>query len=429
MLARLAAALALTCATAAPAHAQLPDPDGYCVPENTQYDPQDLARPDAPPVELPPGVTMRRIAVAGFSTFALESGPRDAREAVLFMHGNPGNALDYVGVLRSVPPGTRAIALDLLGFGKADKPWGFPFTLEASRALVDRVVDDLGIDRMHLVGHDVGSVVAVDWAARHPDRLASAVLLAGGILIGYRDHHFARVWKTPKLGEQSMRDVDREGFHFAIRAHSPRPLPREFLDRNYDAFDRATRCSVLRLYRAAPDLDALAREHAAALRPYDRPALVIWGDRDPFLPASMAEANREGFPSADVHVYPNSGHWPFVDEEGRTVELMSAFFGRHVVQQAGAPIDLAVSPRRVRAGRRTRFAVRTTVGGAGQPLPGAVVTIGRRRAVTGADGRATVALRPRRAGRLVARASKPPLAGATRRIRVLPRRRVAQRGA
>lgn len=414
-----AAASLVVVVAAAPAGAQLPDPDGYCVPANTQYDPRDVARPDAPPVELPDGFTARRIRVAGFNTFAIEAGPREAREAVVFMHGNPGNTLDFLGLLRSVPRGTRVIAFDILGFGKADKPWDFPYDLAASRILADRVFRELSVERMHLVGHDVGSVVGVDWAARHPEMLASAVLIAGGILIGYQDHHIARVWKTPKLGEQMMSGANREGFHRVIQAHSPRPLPREFIDRNYDAFDRPTRCAVLRLYRAMPDLDALAREHAEVLRPHDRPALVFWGDRDPFLPRHLAESNREGFPHADVHVYENSGHWPYVDEEQRTVDLMSAFLRRHVTEQAGARIRVTVMPRHVRAGRRTRFRIRASLGAMRQPLAAALVSIGGRRARTDARGRARVVFVPRRAGLQKARVTKVPLVPGAKSFRVL----------
>lgn len=305
------------------------DLQGYCQPGNTQFDPPDLVR-EAPPVELPPGFTRRRVELGGFSTTVIEGGPRGAGEAVVFMHGNPGSSLDFVDLLRSVPPGTRVVAFDIIGFGEADKPYDFPYDLDTSRPVVDRIFDELGIDRMHLVGHDVGSVVGVDWAARHPDRLASAVLLTGGILIGYVDHHFARVWKTPFVGEESMRGVDREGFVNMMQLHNPRPLPREFLDRNYDHFDRATRCAILKIYRAMPNLTLLGLEHAKALRPHDIPALVLWGDRDPFLPSYLALGNREAFPRADIHVFPNSGHWPFVDTQHRTIELMQAFFARHV---------------------------------------------------------------------------------------------------
>jgi pimeloyl-ACP methyl ester carboxylesterase len=420
----IAGCLALALGLAPAAGAQLPDPDGYCVSANTQYDPQDLVRPDAPPVELPPGFTMRRIRIAGFSTVAIESGPRDSAEAVVFMHGNPGNSLDYLGILRSVPRGTRVIAFDIVGYGRADKPWDFRYDLDEGRVLVDRAFRELGIERMHLVGHDVGSVIGIDWAARHPEQLASAVMLAGGILIGYQDHHFARAWKTPKLGEQMMSGTNREGFVRAVQAHSPRPLPREFVDRNYDAYDRATRCAILRLYRAMPDLNALAREHAERLRPHDRPALVIWGDRDPFLPHQTTNGNREGFPRADVHVYENSGHWPYVDEEQRTVDLMSAFLRTHVVEQAGARIKLRVEPRHLRTGRRTRVRLRAHVGAARQPLAGAVVTLLGRRARTNTRGVATVVVAPRRPRLVKATAAKPPLVGGRKSVRLLrPARR------
>lgn len=317
---------------AMPAAAQDPSPDpaGYCVPANTHHDPTDLVRPDAVPLALPPGFRAGRITVGGFSTFAIEAGPRDAREAVVFLHGNPGNSWDFEGLLGAVPPGTRVVAADLPGFGRADKPWDFPYTLEASRRLADRFFDELGLERVHLVGHDLGSVVGVDWAARHPQRLASAVLLAGGILPAFVDHHFGRVWKTPVLGEASMQGVDREGFHFAMGLHNPRPLPREFVDRNYDTFDRATRCAVLRVYRNMPNVQLLALEHIRALRPHDRPALVLWGDRDPFLPPHHAYGNLLGFPSAEIHVFGNSGHWPFVDDQPRAARLVRAFLARHV---------------------------------------------------------------------------------------------------
>jgi len=417
-----AAVLAIALADPSPGQGPAPpDSQGYCVPESTQYDPQDVHRPDAPPIELPPGFTRHRIRLAGFTTSVIERGPRDSREAIVFMHGNPGNSLDFLGLLPAVPKGTRVIAFDIIGFGAADKPYSFSYELKDSRPILNRAMRQLGIRRMHLVGHDVGSVVGVDYAARHPRRLASATLIAGGILIGYVDHHFARVWKTPGLGEESMRGVDREGFVSVIQAHNPRPLPREFLDRNYDYFDRGTRCAILRLYRAAPDLDKLGREHAAALRPYDRPALVIWGDRDPFLPQHLARSNREGFPHADVHVFENSGHWPFVDTEARTVELMRAFLARHVREQAGKRIRLSVRPRRIDRRDRTRLRVRTVLAQAPrQPVAGARVRVRGKRVRTGSNGRARIVLRPRSAGRLRITARKPPLRRARASVRVRP---------
>ena len=82
----------------------------------------------------------------------------------------------------------------------------------------------------------------------------------------------------------------------------------------YDDFDRHTRRAVLRLYRSLPDVAAAGETLAAALRPLDRPALVLWGRHDPYLPATLAPRQRDAFPHAEVHVLERSGHWPFVDD-------------------------------------------------------------------------------------------------------------------
>lgn len=398
-------------AWAAPAVAQGPFvPGDYCVPSQTQYDPQDLRRPNAPPINLPRGYVRHRVKLAGYRISVIERGPRNAQEAVVLFHGNPGNSLDWLGVLRSIPKGTRVIAFDLLGFGASEKPWNFPYTFAASRPLVDRVFKQLRIRRVHLIGSDVGSIVAVDYAARHPRRLGSAVLLAGGILIGYQDHHIARIWKTPLLGEENMRMVDREGFVSVTNAHNPRPVPREFYDRNYDYFDRETRCAILKLYRAQPDLTELGKQHAAALRPYNRPALVIFGEKDPFIPAHIADENRRAFPRARIHIFQDSGHWPYVDAENRTVSLMRPFLRRHVREQKGKKIRVIVKPRVIEPGKATRLRIKTVLRAAPkQPVAGAVVKVRKQRKRTGYGGHVNIWVKPGSPGRIKVKAWKRPL--------------------
>lgn len=93
-------------------------------------------------------------------------------------------------------------------------------------------------------------------------------------------------------------------------------------------FDRRTREAVLRLYRSVEDAAGEGRRVAEALRPLDRPALVVWGKRDPYLPAKLAERQREAFSGAEVHVLEQSGHWPFVDQADRVEGLLVDFLER-----------------------------------------------------------------------------------------------------
>jgi pimeloyl-ACP methyl ester carboxylesterase len=104
------------------------------------------------------------------------------------------------------------------------------------------------------------------------------------------------------------------GFRFAVERDTPRRVPQQFVDRWYGDYDWRTRRAILRLYRATSDPSGLGYDLARVLRLLDRPALVIWGRHDRYLPLWMAERQREAFPSARVVVLDDSGHFPFADD-------------------------------------------------------------------------------------------------------------------
>jgi pimeloyl-ACP methyl ester carboxylesterase len=267
---------------------------------------------------------VRELHVDGVRTPLREAGPREDREAVVFVHGNPGSSADWEGLLGvAAASGRRAVAWDAPGFGRSAAP-GFTQSVDAHAAFVGRALDVLGVERAVLVLHDFGGPWGLEWAAGAPERLAAAVLLGTGVLPGYRWHALARVWRTPLLGELFMATMTRRGFHALLgRRGNPRGLPRAFVDRMYDDFDRPTRRAVLDLYRSVSPTNAEAQ--IAALRLLDRPALVLWGADDPYLPARFAERQRDAFPSAEVVVLRDSGHWPFVDAAGAVAERLAAF--------------------------------------------------------------------------------------------------------
>jgi pimeloyl-ACP methyl ester carboxylesterase len=256
----------------------------------------------------------RAVQVAGVRSLVLEAGPPAAEEAVVFVHGNPGSSRDWEELVGRVGEFGRAVALDMPGFGQADKPDDFAYTVEGYARHLGGCLAELGVRRAHLVLHDFGGPWGLAWAAADPDAFASATLINTGIWPAYRWHRYARIWRTPILGEIFMATVTRPGFHLAVQYGNPRRLPRRFVDRMYDDYDRGTRRAILRLYRATDDPSRLGHDLAADLRPLRRPALVIWGKRDPYLPAWLAERQRDAFPDARVVFLGNSGHWPFVDD-------------------------------------------------------------------------------------------------------------------
>jgi pimeloyl-ACP methyl ester carboxylesterase len=278
-------------------------------------------------------ITSVDVSAGGVRSRVLTSGPADAREAVVFVHGNPGPADDWRDLLARAAGLGRVIAPDMPGYGQADKPKDFPYSVDGYAGYLATLLEQLQVTRVHVVAHDFGGPWALAWAARHPGALASATLINTGVLIGYRWHRAARLWRTPVAGEVFQAATSRAAFRLLLGRENPR-LTREQVDRIYDASRSwPTKRAVLSLYRATPE--AALASPAAALRQLDRPALVIWGTQDAYLPSEQAEHQRQAFPSAEVELLEGHGHWVMLEDPARVASLVIPFLKRQLQDPPG----------------------------------------------------------------------------------------------
>src|SRR4051794_41670473 len=120
------------------ASAAAPDPTLYCVGDGGPLGAATAAEHTVlvGDPKLPAGVTERRISVAGGSTRIIEAGPPRAKEAVLFVHGNPGSARDWDDLVAANGKFARTVALDVPGWGKSDKANASIQTLDGAAAYI-----------------------------------------------------------------------------------------------------------------------------------------------------------------------------------------------------------------------------------------------------------------------------------------------------
>jgi pimeloyl-ACP methyl ester carboxylesterase len=269
-------------------------------------------------------IKIQDVVVNGVRSAVRAGGDAQASEAVVFLHGNPGSSEDFLDLLPSVAAFARVIAPDMPGYGKADRPADFEYTVPGFARHFAGVLDQLGVTRAHLVLHDFGGPWGLHWAADHPAHVASLTLLNIGALPGYSWHKFARIWRTPIIGEIFQMTATRGAFRLLLNADNPKPFPDAFVDRVFEDTDAKSKSSMLKLYRATPDPGGLTVGLAERLKPLRLPALVLWGDGDKYLPFRLAEAQKQYF-DATVHILPNAGHWPMIDEPERVRELVVPF--------------------------------------------------------------------------------------------------------
>lgn len=283
----------------------------------------------------------RALLIDGIRTRVFVGGPGNNGEdrhddMVLFVHGSPGSADDFLPLASEVSAFAFTLVLDMPGFGEADKPRDFPYGVPAGGEFLGKVIEKFAARRIHLVLHDFGGPWGLVWAAQHREQIASVTLMNCGYMPGYRWHSIARIYRTPLLGELTMRAMNRRGFRGVLTRDSPRGLPLSFVDTMYDHFDRATRHAVLKLYRNTPDPATRSEELRANFPALERPALVIWGANDRYVPVRYAEVQRELLPRAEVHVLDGSGHWPMIDNAEAVHGLVVPFLRLHCTAAPGS---------------------------------------------------------------------------------------------
>jgi pimeloyl-ACP methyl ester carboxylesterase len=256
------------------------------------------------------GVEERELFVDGIRVFYRQV-PGDGTP-VVYCHGNPTHSEDWLPFLQR---GGAAIALDMPGWGRSDRPdpARFDYSMHGLSAFLERCLGELGIERRRLVMHDWGSLSLIG-AQQRPELVERMVPInIVPLLPGYRWHWIAQIWRRRPLGEVLNAATTRSAVALLLsRARGDRSaMPPEFVDMIWRHWDSGTQRAVLALYRHAdpPRLAAAGRD----LGRLACPSLVLWGDRDPYLPVRFGGAYAEALPTSDLEIVSGAGHWPWLD--------------------------------------------------------------------------------------------------------------------
>ena len=260
----------------------------------------------------------REAEIAGTDVAWLEDDPRTP---ILYLHGVPDSGRAW----RPFLDRTGGVAPDLPGFGRSGKSAAFDYSIRGYGDFLESFVDHLGLERFALVVHDWGAV-GLELAQRRPEAIERLVVIdAVPFLPGYRWHRTAHIWRTPVAGELFMGFSTRWATKRWLRMEGAlRPEHVDaFVDAMWEHFDHGTQRAILKLYRSAPP--AVLAAAGDRLGEIQAPALVLWGERERFLPPRLAHAYAEALGGeARVEIVPGAVHWIWL-EEPRVVETVADF--------------------------------------------------------------------------------------------------------
>jgi haloalkane dehalogenase len=253
-----------------------------------------------------------------------ESLPVEApKGTVLCLHGYPESSYMWRHLLETVADaGWQAVAPDLPGYG--DSPYAGSGTWQAHVDAVDAFHREQELGEVVLVVHDWGGLIGLRWACEHPELIRAMVISNTGFFSDGRWHGMAQALRTPGQGEEIVDGLDREGFGGMLRAVSP-----SLDDRSVNEYFKAyaspeRRRGQLELYRSG-EFSELEDYDLAAV---GAPALILWGEDDPFAPVAGAHRFVKELPDTELVVVAGAKHFVFDDEPEACSAAVRAFLER-----------------------------------------------------------------------------------------------------
>jgi pimeloyl-ACP methyl ester carboxylesterase len=266
-----------------------------------------------------------------------ELGPTDGPPLLLLHGSGPGVTgwRNFRGVVGTFAECFRCLILEFPGFGVSDDFGGHPM-ITALDAVV-RFVDALGLQRVDIVGNSMGGGVGINYAIAHPDRVRRLVTIGG----------IGRNILTPgpaegiRLLQEFTDEPTREGLVRWLHSmvYDPATVTEELIAERWGhATDPATLAGARRMYsKEAFAAMMTAMESSKGPQPWavmhrvQAPTLITWGRDDRVSPLDMALIPMRTIPNAELHVFPNCGHWAMIEAKDAFQSAVLAFLLRQEV--------------------------------------------------------------------------------------------------
>jgi pimeloyl-ACP methyl ester carboxylesterase len=274
-------------------------------------------------------IEKQEIQAGQYTWFYREAHPKGQsdRTPVLLLHGLISQSYSW----REVQPvlaelGFRSIAPDWLGCGNSQVPdrLDFSYTPEALVQELGTFIDTLALERFSLVVQGFPGVIGLQYALANPDRIDRLAIL--NTPISAKDK---LPWKIHQLGIPLVGDALVQNFR----------LPDQILEggggyrveeKDMTVYRRPWLTSsdggralhaMIRHFK----LPQLSAEIEQGLKTWRKPLVVLWGDRDPWLPVGVAQETAKAFPGAEFVALEEVGHYPQEDWHEKVNDALGRF--------------------------------------------------------------------------------------------------------
>jgi pimeloyl-ACP methyl ester carboxylesterase len=262
-------------------------------------------------------------------------------EPVVMLHGNPTWSFYYRNLVIALRGRYRCIVPDHMGCGLSDKPGDdrYPYTLEQRVCDLERLLDKLKIDsKITLVLHDWGGMIGMAFAVRNPRMIRRLVILNTAAFHLPKEKRFPlplRICRDTLLGALLVRGLNTFSLAASFVGCKKNPMPKELRRAFRLPYNNwRNRIATLRFVQDIPlapgdrSYDLVSKTDQGIAAFCDLPMAIFWGEKDFVFDRTFLGEWKRRFPKAEVHSYPDGGHYILEDMKDEVVPLIEEFLAR-----------------------------------------------------------------------------------------------------
>ncbi|KAF4450261.1 hypothetical protein F53441_6543 [Fusarium austroafricanum] len=263
-------------------------------------------------------------------------GVYGAGKPVVLLHGTPSSSLIWRNIVpKLVDAGFKVHVFDLLGFGLSERPWdpAVDTSMTGQVAVLEGLLELWGLEKTHVVAHDIGGGIAQRFSVFFPGRVLSLTLID---VVSFDSYPSKRTKQQMRNGLEALikTDSDQHRAHFKewllSAVKNPEKLEQSTLD-------------VYLNYISGPIGQPSLFEHQ--VRHYDPkhtlevanrlgelkqlPVQLVWGADDAWQVVDWAHKLHNAIPGSEITIVENAGHFSPEDQPEKISDLLVAFLGKH----------------------------------------------------------------------------------------------------
>ena len=268
---------------------------------------------------------MQQVSVDGLTISYLEKGEGNP---IVLVHGIPTSSFLWRDMIEELSAHGRVIALDLPGFGFSDPPHDGDYGISNLARVLEGFLEALSIEQATLVCHDLGGPITLTYALRHPDNYERLIILDTFLHKDLPPWPLSmRMAKIRPIGELFMwlggESIFRAGLEEGVidkSRISDAVVKRYYMPEGHpDKLNRAM-LGTLRI-DYMNDLEFIEKN----LRTIQKPTLILWGEKDTFLPISLGNRIHQDIMGSQMQRIPNCGHFIPEDQPELATKMIVAF--------------------------------------------------------------------------------------------------------